>query len=117
MHRLYKKYIRTCQFLTVYIVEAHAVDEWPVGDPLKIAQPICTAERCGVARAFVREYGYQIPMVVDTITNEFSETFAAWPIRFYVIEEGRKLVFKAQPDHLNTYDSIPGKLDKFLEKY
>jgi len=104
-------------FLTVYIVEAHAVDEWPVGDPLKITQPICTIERCGVARAFVRDYKFQVPMVVDTIENEFSERFAAWPIRFYVVEEGRRLAFKAQPDHNNTYDSIPPMLEKFLERY
>jgi len=117
MHHLYKKFIRHCHFLTIYIVEAHAVDEWPVGDPLKISQPLCTTERIGVARAFVREYDYQVPMVVDTIKNEFSEQFAAWPIRFYVVEDGRRLVYKAQPDHNNTYDSVPRKLEDFLEKY
>lgn len=56
-------------------------------------------------------------MVVDTITNEFSETFAAWPIRFYLIEKGRTLVYKAQPDHKMTYDSIPPALDKILSVY
>jgi len=70
-----------------------------------------------VARAFVREYDYSIPLVVDTIRNEFCDKFSAWPIRFFVIENGRTLVFKAQPDHKNTYDSIPGKLDKFLAQY
>jgi len=105
-------------FLMVYIVEAHAVDEWPVGDPLKITQPISTIERCGVARAFCRAYDLKVPMIVDTISNEFSETFAAWPIRFYVLNErGRRLVYKAQPDHKNTYDSIPPSLDKFLSVY
>jgi len=103
-------------FVTVYIVEAHAIDEWPVGDPLKITQPLSTIERCGVARAFVRAYDLKVPMIVDVISNDFSETYAAWPIRFYVIEN-EKLVYKAQPDHKNTYDSIPPALNRFLEKY
>jgi len=93
------------------------VDEWPVGDPLRIIQPRTTLERCGVAREFSREYEFCVPILVDAIENEFSEKFSAWPIRFFVLEEGRRLVFKAQPDHLNTYDSIPPALDGFLGKY
>jgi len=115
MHQMLKKYIRVVNFLTVYIVEAHAVDEWPVGDPLRISQPISTIERCGVARSFVKEYNYQVPVLVDLIDNNFSESWAAWPIRFYVIENGRTLVYKAQPDHKNTYDSIPKDLEEFIE--
>jgi len=100
----------------VYIVEAHAVDEWPVGDPLVVTQPISTVERCGVARSFYNAYQLQVPMLVDGISNEFSENWAAWPVRFYVVHN-KKLVFKAQPDHLNTYDSIPKRIDAFLETF
>jgi len=109
-----KKFIRVVNFLTIYIVEAHAIDEWPVGDPLKITQPISTIERCGVGRSFVKEYNYQLPMLVDLIDNNFSEDWAAWPIRFYVIENGRTLAYKAQPDEKNTYDSIPIALENFI---
>jgi len=90
MHQMLNKFIREVNFLTVYIVEAHAQDEWPVGDPLKISQPISTIERCGVGRSFVKEYNYQLPMLIDLIDNNFSEDWAAWPIRFYVIE-GKKV--------------------------
>jgi len=106
-------HVRHVNFLTVYIVEAHAIDEWPVGDPLKISQPVSTSERCGIARAFIQDYNLQVPMLVDNIDNEFSKSWAAWPVRFYVVHNN-KLVFKAQPDHKNTYDSIPVKLDEFL---
>jgi len=116
MHRLLQRFGSSVRFLTIYIVEAHAMDEWPVGDPLKISQPLSLAERIGVAREFVREYMYQIPLLVDLIDNNFSENFAAWPIRFYVLE-GFQLVFKAQPDHNNTYDSIPLMLSEFLKRY
>jgi len=116
MHQLLDRFGQVVQFLTIYIVEAHAIDEWPVGDPLKITQPLSLPERIGVAREFVREYSYRIPMLVDNIDNSFSEQFAAWPIRFYVLEENQ-LVFKAQPDHKNTYDSIPQMLNSFLDRY
>jgi len=116
MHELLAKYIRVAYFLSVYVVEAHAIDEWPVGDPLKITQPLTTAERVGVARAFISEYSFQLPMLVDTIDNTYSDTFAAWPIRFFVIQNG-KIIFKAQPDHMNTYDSIPRKIDELLQTY
>jgi len=105
--------VRNVNFLSVYIVEAHAIDEWPVGDPLKITQPISTSERCGLARSFVSTYNLQVPMVVDSINNNFSTEWAAWPVRFYVVHN-KKLVFKAHPDHKNTYDSIPKRLDEFL---
>lgn len=121
IHRLQDKYSDSVQFLAVYIVEAHAIDEWPVGDPLKVTQPKTIAERCGVARAFVGEYKLKFPMVVDQINNNFSDKFAGWPVRFYVVQrtdeekQGQwKLVFKAQPDHKNTYDSVPKLLDSCL---
>lgn len=116
MQDLFQKRV---QLVGVYIVEAHAIDEWPVGDPLKITQPKSTIERCGVARAFVQEYQLRTPMIVDGIENEFSEEFAGWPVRFYVVEkepEGWVLKFKAQPDEKNTYDSVPKRLEGVLEE-
>jgi len=119
IHRLQEKYQTEISFLAVYIVEAHAIDEWPVGDPLKVTQPKTIAERCGVARAFVGEYKLQLPMVVDQLDNNFSEKFAGWPVRFYVVQretktDDWKMLFKAQPDHKNTYDSVPKQLDSYL---
>jgi len=126
IHRLQDKYDRQgVKFLAVYIVEAHAIDEWPVGDPLKVTQPRTIAERCGVARAFMGEYKLRLPMVVDQMDNNFSEAYSGWPVRFYVVkkmtsadaDEQWKLIFKAQPDHNNTYDSIPRLLDRFLDQF
>jgi len=123
IHRLQDKFggpEKGIKFLAVYIVEAHAIDEWPVGDPLKVTQPRTIAERCGVARAFVQEYGLKVPMVVDQLDNNFSEQFAGWPVRFYVVqqdvEDKWKLLFKAQPDDKNTYDSVPKQLEHVLDE-
>jgi len=107
------------KFLAVYIAEAHAIDEWPVGDPLVVTQPRTIAERCGVARAFVAEYKLRLTMLVDHIDNNFGEQYAGWPVRFYVVQKDQhtwKLLYKAQPDNNNTYDSVPKLLDRFLEQ-
>eukprot|EP01090_Pellita_catalonica_P012362 TRINITY_DN2661_c0_g1_i1.p1 TRINITY_DN2661_c0_g1~~TRINITY_DN2661_c0_g1_i1.p1 ORF type:complete len:125 (-),score=20.05 TRINITY_DN2661_c0_g1_i1:170-544(-) len=115
LDRLYQKFHAQVAFLGVYIVEAHAVDEWPVGDPLSITQPISDAERCGVAREFVRYYKPQYEMVVDKVTNEFSRKYSAWPIRFYVIDQKGSILFKGQPDDKNTYDSVPRQLTSVFD--
>jgi len=123
IHKLQDKFGAYISFLAIYIVEAHAIDEWPVGDPLKVTQPKTIAERCGVARAFMSEYKLKLPMFVDQLDNNFSDKFAGWPVRFYVVQKEKsekgdlnkwKMVFKAQPDHKNTYDSVPKQLDNYL---
>jgi len=101
-------------FAAVYIVEAHAVDEWPVGDSLKIKQPITNDERCSIARSFAKHYELRMPMLVDMIENSFGEAYAAWPIRFFVIQQG-SLSYIAQPDIHNAYDAILPELRQFLE--
>lgn len=121
LHRLVGN-VATADFVVVYITEAHAQDEWPIGDPLQINQPLTDAERVGVARQFAADYEIQIPVLVDSVTNQFEQAYAAWPIRFYVLEDcsdnlgqnGVKLVYKAQPDHNQTYDSIIPELEAFL---
>jgi hypothetical protein len=88
------------RFLTVYVEEAHAQDEWPIGHPDHIKQPRTTAERIAVARKFVENYSYRIPVVIDVPEsgNLFEQLYAPWPIRFYVIKK-RKMAFIAQPDN------------------
>jgi len=114
MHKLLVKFNRTINFLVVYIAEAHAVDEWPVGDPLKIMQPRSNRERVAIAQKFKQDYNLLLPMLVDTVQNTFEQTYSAWPIRFYVIQNSRVL-FKAYPDAHNTYDSIPPQLDALFQ--
>ena len=113
MHHLLDTFGNRIRLTAIYIVEAHAVDEWPIGDVLQIRQPKSTAERCGVARAFVEQYQFRVPTLIDLIDNNFSDTYAAWPIRFYVIQDG-KLTYIATPDENNTYDSIIPELNDFL---
>jgi len=102
-------------FLYVYIAEAHAADEWPFGPTLSFCnQPKTIQERCELASDYVSTYGCQISMLVDTMENQFENVFAAWPLRYYVIQNGR-LAVKAQPDSCDYTYSI-NELASWLEK-
>jgi len=85
----------------VYIQEAHATDEWPVGDGyggLKgFKQPKTLEQRIAVAKEFVGDFTYGVPMVVDTMSNQFDNAFASWPVRYYILHKGR-IYYKAQPN-------------------
>jgi hypothetical protein len=84
----------------VYITEAHAEDEWPIGSKYNGLpchnQPTSTQERCTIARTIMSQFNEHIQFYVDPITNDFESAFKPWPIRFYVIEKGT-LTYKAKP--------------------
>jgi hypothetical protein len=50
---LYADFSLVAGFLTVYIAEAHAQDEWPMGDHVLINQPKLLVDRREIARQFV----------------------------------------------------------------
>jgi len=111
---MYNKYKDKAEFLIVYITEAHAKDEWPVGKSVSFCdQPKVLEERCVLARKYNDENELSIPMGVDLMCNGFENVFAAWPVRFYVVKEG-KLVWKAQPN-LEHYAYDPTELSKWLK--
>lgn len=93
-------------FLTVYIMEAHAADEWPInserynGPCNTIVQHKTLEDRVKVGQLFVDKFSWRLPLVCDTIQNDFDAAFSPWPLRFYVIERlnGRTAVtYIAQP--------------------
>jgi hypothetical protein len=50
-------------------------------------------ERCQVACEFRTNTAYMMPIVVDTMSNQFDELFGAWPVRFFIVKNN-VLVFK-----------------------
>jgi hypothetical protein len=111
---MYNKYKDRAEFLVVYITEAHARDEWPVGKTISFCdQPKTLSERCALARQYSEDNTLTIPVAVDSMNNEFESMFAAWPVRFYVVKDG-ELVFKAQPN-IEHYAYDPTELSKWLK--
>ncbi len=79
------------EFVVVYILEAHAEDEWPInssrhhpnGKVVRVTQHKTMEERFAAAREFNEVYGISkySRLLVDTMDNAFNEQFAAWPFR------------------------------------
>lgn len=99
-----EKYAHKVDFLCVYIEEAHAQDEWPIsscrwnptGKKIMYNQHKTIEDRLAVARDFIDAFGWKYPTILDAIDNPFETAYAAWPLRLYVVKDGR-MVFKAQP--------------------
>ena len=102
------------RFLTVYIKEAHATDEWQM--PSNEEQGVCYAqphsldERLVIARDFAKRFDYTIPMLVDRMDNGADQVYAGWPERLYVIDAQGVIVYKGktgpfgfEPEEVNTW--------------
>jgi len=97
-----------CDFLTVYISEAHAQDEWKLGRPdgVCVNQHKNLEERILAAKNFVGDFNYpsdsentSMTIVVDSWDNDFDSTFAVWPERAFIIDGGRlSYISKPAPD-------------------
>lgn len=88
-------------FLTVYIKEAHPLDEWQMDsnekDNVCYPQPKSTADRVRIANDFVKRFHYEIPIAVDPIDNLANAAYAGWPERLYVLDEQGVIVYKGKP--------------------
>jgi len=98
---MHRKYGDRARFLTVYIKEAHPEDEWQMDSNEKenvcYPQPKTLRERVAIANDFVKRFHYDVPILVDDMENSANDVYAGWPERFYVVDEGGKIVFKGKP--------------------
>jgi len=77
----------------IYISEAHASDEWKLGNIVDINQHKTPQDRINAATNFIEEYDWKIPTVVDSFhsmdNRGFEATYSAWPERYFIFKEGR----------------------------
>jgi len=104
------------RFLVIYIAEAHARDEWPVGQTIScVDQPKTIEQRLENARECRKTFHIEVPMLVDNMDNTFHLTYGTWPFRFYVIHDG-KLVLKAElGDEVFRY--AIGELEQWVNNF
>ena len=106
------------EFLTVYIKEAHTDDEWQMGvneeEGICYVQPTSLAERAQIASAFVKDFSYQIPIVVDAMDNAVEEAYAGWPERLYVIDASGIIAYKGG---VGPSGFDPDELESWLEEW
>lgn len=83
--------------MLIQIDEAHS-SAWPIGLDNTPEPQQSFEERCERANKFVRDYQPQDPFIVkvDGWSNEFSNTFKAWPDKYYMIDPAFKILAKAE---------------------
>jgi len=104
------------KFLAVYISEAHAQDEWPLGNIVCLNQHKTMEERLEVAKTFKEKYDFQIPLLVDTMENTLDNKYACWPERFFIIQHGvMKLVGSPTTEYGYDRESISRWLSYYCQ--
>lgn len=107
-------------FALVYIEEAHASDEWPIGnlpEGLVINQHKTLSDRLVAVSALKKDFEMHssIKILVDTIDNKFNESYASWPTRCWIIKDG-VIAFKSMPGDGNGDAITVSDLSSWLEE-
>jgi len=115
-----EKYADRANFLLVYILEAHAQDEWPIcssrcspgGKKVMYNQHKSLEERNQAARDFIEAFDFKIDTILDNMENEFENKYSAWPLRIYGLRNGI-VEYKAMPrDGMYHLEELEAYLDK-----
>jgi len=98
--QIYDDYKDHADFLTIYIREAHPLDEWRMKsnekekDNVCYVQPKTLAQRVAIANDFTQRFKFPLPFGIDEMTNAASDAYAAWPERLYIIDESGRISYK-----------------------
>lgn len=114
-----------CNFLTVYISEAHAQDEWKLGKPdgVCVNQHKTLEDRIQAAKNFVRDFELpsgedtSMTIVVDSWENDFDNSFAVWPERAFVVDIDGRLSYISTPTPDGSIDWEEGVLNWLETKF
>jgi hypothetical protein len=105
------------RFLTVYIKEAHAQDEWQMEDNEKqgvcYPQPRTFKQRLAIANDFAKRFRYPVPLAVDGMDNRAEKLYSGWPERLYILDEGGRIVYKGEPGPFGYH---PEQVEAWLAK-
>ncbi|CAJ0911178.1 19622_t:CDS:2 [Entrophospora sp. SA101] len=115
LNDIHEKYQRHVDFYMIQIREAHASDVWPIGNIVDVKEHRTLEERLTAAREMVRATDLQIPVLADTMDNNFLKLYSPWPFRFFVIVDGiLKLVGMPKEARYDTTDLV-NCLDALLD--
>lgn len=81
----------------MYIREAHAADEWRLGDLVTIDRHKTMGDRIAAAQQLVQDYGYKITVFIDSMDDDFCVNYAAWPERYFVISPAGEIRHISSP--------------------
>src|SRR6266542_1529236 len=107
LNDIYEKYKSKADFCMIQIREAHASDVWPIGNIVEIKEHCTLEERLEAANKMIQGTDLKIPVLADTMDNNFLELYSPWPFRFFVIVDGiLKLVGMPKEARYDTTDLV-----------
>ena len=98
--QIYNDYKDRVDFLTIYIREAHPLDEWRMAsneknkDDVCYAQPKTLAQRIAIANDFTQRFKFPLPFGIDEMNNAANDAYAAWPERLYILDDSGRISYK-----------------------
>lgn len=116
LHELYAKYHDVVTFATVYITEAHASDQWPLGNSVSIPQHKTIADRQAAALKMVNEWNWKIPLYLDTMNNTLHRVFGAWPERFVIAGADKQVLWIGEADSEGSTDGWDAQMKTVLQQ-
>ena len=111
-NKVVSEFDSVADFITVYISEAHPLEAWQLKDNYRINQHKQIEDRRAAAE-MLKDVGISCPVVMDTMTNESIDEYAALPEALYVIEDGVVKLKCLGPYH----DYNPENVRKWLQSY
>jgi len=99
-------------FIAIYILEAHPIDEWLLYTHVCWKQPTTIQERNKIANLFREQHNYHHPLFLDNMQNSVEDVFAAWPERLYIVEKN-KIVYVGG---IGPFQYHPNEVDEWLHK-
>ena len=99
LNETYEKYHDKVQFYSVYIAEEHPNDGWQVKENLRdgiiFDQATTMEERAETAEACVVGLKLKLPMLLADMENDTGLSYAARPVRLFVIGSDGVLVHRS----------------------
>ena len=84
----------------MYIQEAHPTDGWQVPmnltDEVVFEQPTTDDERAEVAEACVLRLNFEMPMLLDDVTNQVDTAYSALPERLYLLDPEGVILYRSE---------------------
>ena len=107
LNDIYERYRKNVDFYMIQIREAHASDVWPIGNIVSVKEHRTLEERLEAANKMIQGTDLKIPVLADTMDNNFLKLYSPWPFRFFVIVDGiLKLVGMPKEARYDTTDLV-----------
>lgn len=117
LYALCEQYHNIANFAMVYILEAHATNEWPINNLPEgiesLNQHITLQDRQNAVQLFIHHYSNiihdKMKIVLDNSDNEFNSQYPSWPFRVWILNDEKEIVFKGMANansgyHVNLLD-------------